>query len=238
MKHEGQTKPESGALSVNSAPVHPPSFLKPFVGKTPAQFLGKYYSQKKVEAAAGIMSGLVPDFGVPVPDWAREASKQFWKYYGFPKNCNPLESARDLGLMIGMLEHWMKHPEPAPKSLVEKLLSKTGPKFIAFITKGVVLHFSHREKSEFHAGAHQATEILAKLENPKHLEMQKLAPIYLVVSVAWRELESLKTHADREDWLRAKDVIKDNVTSREVYQAFGIIGLPGAKPGRPKLTEF
>jgi hypothetical protein len=236
---EEQTEKQAGSdmICVANPPDKVPAFLKPFVGKTAAQFLGKFFPQKTIEAMGGFISGIAPNFGVDVPEWARESSKQFWKYYGFSKNFDASESVRDFGVFAGLVEHFVRNPQPEPKSLVDKFLTKAAPKFIKFLTEKAIADLSALQKSEYYAGQHRASEIISKMETPTYLDMVKLAPLYLVVSVAWKKIQSFDTHYEREKWLRTEKVIKENVTSREVYQAFDVIGLPGAKPGRPKHPE-
>jgi hypothetical protein len=67
--------------------------------------------------------------------------------------------------------------------------------------------------------------------------MVKRAHVYLVLATAWRKVETFNTHAERERWLGTEKVIGDNFSTRELYQIFGLIGLLGAEPGRPKKSE-
>ena len=221
--------------------------MRPFIGSCPAEVLGKFFPPKAIEAMGGLVSGIFPNFGVTVPEWARQASYQFWKHYGFSKGFNPFVSPKDFGVLIGLMEHCIRKPSPKPKSHVERLFDKATPKMLSFFANKLISDLSDLEKSQFYAGKHGAAEIFAKLENPSHLDMVTLAPVYLVISVAWKEIESCDTHAERIQWLKAKKVVKkvaigDEVdkytpSDRVLYQAFETIGLPGAKPGKPKPVQ-
>ena len=234
----------SHELCVSNPPQTVPHFMRPFIVKNAAEFFQKHFPQKTVEAIGGLISGIVPNFGVDVPDWVRQASYQFWKYYGFPKNFNAYESVQDFGVLVGMIEHCIRYPQLEPKSFVEKLLTKTAPKLVSFLAEKCLCDLSDLEKAQFYTGKHQAAEIMSKIDSQNHLDMIAIAPVYLVISVAWKEIESCGTHADRIQWLKAKKVIKKITTGDEVdkytpsdrvvYQAFETIGLPGAKSGKPK----
>ena len=221
-----------------------PPFMRPFIGDSPAAVLGKFFPPKTVEAMGGLVSGIFPNFGVTVPEWARQASYQFWRQYGFSKGFNPFASPKDFGVLIGLMEHCIHKPSLKPKSHVERLFDKATPKMLSFFADQLTSDLSDLEKSQFYAGKHKAAEIFAKVENPDHLDMALLSQVYLVISVAWKEIESCETHAKRIQWLKDKKVIKLVTTNDEagkyvpsdrgVYQAFETIGLPTGKPGNPK----
>jgi hypothetical protein len=215
-----------------------PAWAKPFVGRTVAEFLGRYIPRPKLEAMAGAMFGLV-DLGIEIPEWAKNSSRQFWKNYVGNRQLNPKESAEDLGVIVIMVGEFTQGnlacSQPvAPPSKLEKFFSRIAKKFYSLLMQEVVSKLSHEEKAQFYTGCATGEQMVAQIKNPDHLVMVKLAPLYLVVSLAWRKIQWFETHAAREKWLRDEKVIKDNVTSREVYQVFSIIELPGAKPGHPK----
>jgi hypothetical protein len=224
-----------------------PPFMRPFIGNSPAEVLGKFFPPKAIEAMGGLVSGIFPGFGVQVPEWVRQASYQFWKYYGFSKGFSPFASPKDFGVVIGLLDHAIRKPLPEQKSSVEKLVAKALPKMVSFLADKVTSDLSDLEKAQFYTGKHEAAKIFAKVENPNHLDMQALAKVYLVISAAWKEFEACDNHAARIEWLKAKKVIKKDTSADEVdkykpsdralYQAFETIGLPGAKPGKPKQTQ-
>lgn len=218
-----------------------PIWAKPFVGRTPAQFLEIYIPRKKVEALAGMMFAFA-DLGVTLPEWTQNASMQFWKNFIGNKPLRMTESTEDFGVFMVMLEWFIQNPrafqsEAEPQSKLQNFLGGIAKRVYSLLKQKVVTNFSHAERAQFYMGCSRGEEILAKMRNPDHLAMVKLALLYLAVSVAWREIAEFETHAAREKWLRDGQAIKPNVSSREVYQAFQIINLPGAKPGKPKQIE-
>jgi hypothetical protein len=228
-----------------------PVWARPFIGKTPAQFLQKFIPRVKLEALAGAMFAFC-DLGVTIPKWAQNASMQFWKNYIGNKPLRPTESAEDFGVLLVILEKFIKghliQPQTvAPTSKLEIFLSKIAKKVYSLLMREVESKLSHEEKSQFYAGCARGEQILARMQNSNFLDMMPLAPVYLVVAVAWKEIESLDTHAKRIQWLKDNKVIKMITTGdeagkyvpsdRSVYQAFDIIGLLGAKPGKSEKAE-
>ena len=224
-------------------PVEPignvPLVFRPFVGKTPAQFLGKYIAHEKLEMIAGAMSGFT-DLGVSVPEWAKKASFQFWKNYIGNQPLEPFKSAGDFGVFVKILEFYMQgnfeEPKPfKPPSKLEKFLSGIAGRVYSLIMKKVVLDFSDQEKADFYAGFVRASALLEKLQNPDHLAMVRRAKVYLIIATAWKQIEGFKTNAERERWL--VEAKAGFLSSSEYYQIFKLIGLSGATPGRPKKLE-
>lgn len=212
--------------------------LKQFEGKSPAQFFGEYLSPGQLEALAGIMFGLV-DIGVPIPEWAKRASRQFWKFY-VRRQLDPMQSAEDAGVIHRVIEHFAQQPAPQPQSTLEKrimLAAMPAAKPGSEEMQKAALLLPPEEAAKFFAGRARAEKIIEKLQNPDYLKMVKLAPIYSAVAIRWKQFLTYSTHADREKWLRDEKVIGENVSSREVYQAFARIELPGAERGRPKKSE-
>jgi hypothetical protein len=243
-----------------------PAIFKPFVGKTPAQFLEKYIAREKVEALAGAMFGFT-DLGVAIPNWAKKASIQFWKNYVGDKPLEPLKSAEDFGVFVKLLElytqgHFDETKPDKPPSKLEKFLSGIAGKVYSLLMKKIVSDFSDSEKSQFYAGCVRAGKIVEKMQNPNYLDMIKRAKVYLIIAAAWRQIERFKTHAERERWLQSLIEEKEptftngakreiwlqtdegikfsakRLSSREFYDIFQIIELPGATPGRPKNLEI
>ncbi len=96
---------------------------------------------------------------------------------------------------------------------------------------------SPEETAKFYAGRARGDKILEKLNNPHHLDMVKIAHIYLITAAAWKKFESFKSGGEAIRWLRSQKVIGDNVSEREVYQVFQRIKLPLSKPGRPQTAK-
>ena len=258
-------------LSKNVDGVEPiekvPAIFKPFAGKTPAQFLAKYIHREKLEAMAGAAAGFV-DLGLPIPEWTKNASCQFWKnYIGDRPPLDPSKSAEDFGVMVEMIRRYIlgdfngRKPITSP-TILEKFCDKIAGKFCSIIIEKAIPTLSNEEKSQFYAGCARAEKIIERLQDTKTIEMVKRANVYLLIATAWRQIESLKSHAERERWLRPlleekepkfkSDVERElwvhgtegkkfsakRLSSREYYDIFQIVGLPGAAPGRPKNSEI
>lgn len=220
-------------ISIENVPI----FLRPFNVTSPAAFLRKHFPEVVVERMAGFISGFGLEIGVELPEWVRNASKQFWKNY-FPESFRPTESVKDFGVLSKFLEEYAKHGTKNKQTHpIEKLMVRVAKSLWSFLMQRVISTFNDQENSDYYAGRVFADEIIKRLDDPNYLQMVKLAKLYMVVSVAWRKIESFATHAERERWLRSEEVIGESVTSREVYQAFDRIGLPAARRGRPKKLE-
>lgn len=232
-----------------------PAVLKPLANvKSTAEFLQKYIPREQVERLAGAMYGIA-DMGVWLPEWAKKASCQFWKNYFDKTPLDMLHSAEDFGVMLKMFEVFSNDFTVMPKSLcnwpkLEKFLGKIAHKVFSLCMDKVVTQFSDLEKSQFYAGRAKAEKIIERLNNPEYLKMVKRAKVYLAVAATWRQIESMETNAAREEWLRsflewhdAKTSERENkfstaqLSSRDFYDIFQIIDLPGAAPGRPKKSE-
>jgi hypothetical protein len=214
-----------------------PAIFKPFVGKTPAQFLEKYIAREKLEALAGAMFGFT-DIGVAIPEWAKKSSIQFWKNYVGNKPLDPFKSAEDFGVFVKMLELYMQgdfvEPVKTPSKL-EKFLSGIAGRVYSIVMKKIVSDFSDEENLQFYTGCVRAKQIIEKMKNPNYLDMIRRAKAYLIIATAWRQIEGFKTNAEREKWLDKADA--GFLSSSEYYQIFKLIDLPGAAPGRPKKLE-
>jgi hypothetical protein len=248
MKTNSKNQPATPALWANNEdwiePVKKvPAFIKPFMVDTPAQFLEKYIAREKLEALAGASYGFT-DLGMEIPEWAKNASCQFWKNYIEKAPLRPRESVEDFGVLAVMMEkftqgHFIPPQSITPPSKLEKFLSGIAKRVFFLLKEKIVSRLSHDEKAQFHKGCARGEKIIARMQNPNYLDMIQLAPVYLAVAVMWRKIESFDTHADRIQWLKANKVIKKFTThdevdkyvpsDRVVYQAFDTIGLPTGK---------
>ena len=225
-----------------------PVWAKPFIGKTPAQFFEIFIPRKKVEALAGLMFA-IGDLGVPLPDWVKNASMQFWKNFIGKRPLRITESVEDFGVLVFIIEQFVKgqFDEPQPvksQSKLSRFVSSIAKKAYLVLSQEVVSKLTHEEKVQFYSGCVRGKKIIDALQNQNHLDMVPLASVYLVIAVAWREIEDFKDHAARIHWLKVNKVIKkiashDEVekyvpSDRSIYQAFVTIGLPVEIPkGKP-----
>jgi hypothetical protein len=214
-----------------------PEPLKQFEGKTARElFLGNGATSQQADGMGGLVYGFIGEFGIPIPDFAKQASKQFWKNY-LGKDFNPQENIKDAGAVSRLLELMGGDCNVKPESkLAKKVLSAAIP-MAGFLEKEARA-LSAVETAKFYAGRARAEKVWEKIKNPDYLKMIKRAPLYLVLAVAWREFEKFKSQAEAERWLRDQKVIGENFDSSEVRAVFRLIGLRyGSKRGRPKKTK-
>lgn len=211
-----------------------PAELQIFAGKTPAQMFACSYTPEQVEKLAAMMVGIGFDIGIPLPEFARAASKQFWKYY-FGNNFNPNNSIKDFGQMTKLFDLANELPKSGEKKPFDELLLKALPVFVQMITKGIE-GLPDEEKANYFAGRAKGKRVIEKLDSD-YLKMVKRAPIYLLIAAAWRIFEAFKSQAEAERWMRANKIIGRNFESSEIRAVFRQIGLRYRGQGRPKKSE-
>lgn len=204
-----------------------------FDNKTHAQYFMEHgYSLQQVEGMAGAVSGLIGSLGVEIPEFAKKASKQFWKYL-IGKELNISDSIEDLGVMSGIAELHVKNPASTPKSELEKHVWEFAIPMVQELEKAVRA-MSPNETAQFYVGRARAASFLEKTSNPDYLKMVKRAPIYIIIAIVWRRFEQFTSQAEAERWLRSEKIIEANVDSSEVRAVFRLLGLRYRGPGRPK----
>jgi len=214
-----------------------PPALKQFDGKTPRElFLGHGVTQQQVESTAAMVHGFIGDFGIPIPDFAKKASKQFWKNF-LGKRFDPQTDIENAGVISRLLELMgMDAKAWSHSTLGKKVMPAAKP--LADTMQNVALTLSTENTAKFFAGRARAEKIFLNLNSPDYIKMIKRAPIYITLAVAWREFEKLQSQAEAERWLRDKQVIGKNFDSGEVRAVFRVVGLSyGKKPGRPKKIK-
>jgi hypothetical protein len=236
------TKEQSEELKAPSAPL--PSnqaddlsaCVKQFEGKTAAQISAAILPNVEPEFVPSLMCGLGVDMKMAIPDWAKKASRQFWKYY-FGRELDLAKSVEDRGAFTRCMEAITRDIEGQ---------QPTEPQhpFVAFIrTFGNplvnALEKEARNKppkapAKFYVGRVRGEEAFEKIRNPEYLKMVKRAPIYFSLCTHWQKFKTFTSHAEAERWLRAEKIIDSKVNSREVSAVFTGVGLPSRGPGRPK----
>jgi len=213
------------------------AYLKRFEGKTPRQFVEEMFPNGNPEAIMGHLSGLGLDFGVPIPQWAKAASNQFWQYYFRKKK--PLDvtnSIEDKGAMASFMEDVIKEvsaKEPVPHP-VDAMIRNIGSEMISAMEKDA-REKNRQDTANFYIGRIRGGEAYENIKNPEYLKMLKRAPIYLSLCMCWQEFQKFESKAEAERWLRKHKIISQDVNSREVMAVFSIVHFnPRGRPGRPK----
>jgi hypothetical protein len=210
--------------------------LEQFEGKTPTEVIKMLFPNLKNELLAGLLFGFGLDLGIPLPDWAKSASVQFWKYFvgtGF----HPLRSSKDTGVLIGLMEGIAKHRPFDQSNQYETWIKNLLPMFFEAANKQVQ-NLSVEEAAKFYSGRARSGKVVEKVTNPSYLKMLKRAPIYWAVALRWEQFQFFTSQAEAERWLRAEKVIGEAIDTREVRAAFTVIGLRYRGPGRPKKSEI
>ncbi len=210
-----------------------PAELKMFVTNTPAELLGKYFTQEQAEKMAGMMSGMGYEVGIDVPEFARNASKEFWKYF-YRSGFNPVASQRDFGTLTKSLDAAGQVPSRRKKTDFEISMLRVLPVLFPLWEKELAA-LPDEEKAEYYAGRVEGKKVINKF-NADYIRMVKRARIYLFISMLWRLFEEFKSMAEAGRFLRECKIINDKVSSDEVRAVFRQIGLRYRGPGRPKRT--
>jgi hypothetical protein len=214
-----------------------PEPLKQFDGKTPREFfLGQGVTPQQIDGAAGMVHGFVGDFGIPIPNFAKEASKQFWKNF-LGKDFNPQTSVENAGVVSRLLELIGISSASRPQSPLEKKIIPAAEP-LSDILQNEARKLTTVETAEFYAGRARADTIWEKMNDQNYMKMVKRAPLYSALAIAWTEFEKFHSQGEAERWLRDKKIIGQNFDSGEVRAVFRIVGLNyGKRPGRPKKTK-
>jgi len=212
-----------------------PADLEQFEGKTPLQIIKMIVPNVKDEPFAAVCSGFGLDLGIAIPEWARRASGQFWKYF-VGTDFDPMYDPEDLGILVGLIDGVTKaqllDQDNKFKPWIENLL----PVFLD-TTNNEVKNSPAGEAAKYYSGRAKSYKIVDRVTNPDYLKMIKRAPIYLAVAAFWQRFQSFATQAEAERWLRSEAIIGNTIDSREVRAAFAVVGLKYRGPGRPKKTE-
>jgi len=201
-----------------------------------AVFLDGGLSPQQVSAIAGFIYGFVGDIGNPIPEFAKQASKLYWRNF-LRKGFDPNENVEDAGVVSRLIELATGKPPLEPPTAIEEKVLPAG-KPAAEIMDKAARELPAAETAKYYAGRAQAELIWEKLDNPDYLKMNKRASVYVTLAMVWNEFEKLNSQAEAERWLRDKDVIGKKFDSGEVRAVFRLVGLRyGSKPGRPKKIK-
>ena len=191
---------------------------------------------EKLAGFAGTFSGLGLDLGVPVPEWAKAASKEFWKGMGFDFLTVFKSHIWQIGKLVGLVDHAHKNDKP----------SKPEQAAFAFAqhTKAEVVNASPDELLEFAKARKDSAKIFEKAQG-----MSQRTIIFGIIAAGWREVEKFESSKDFYYWLMTLKnsdgpyTLARATDSREIRKICNRIGLQFQNqwtvpnPGHAKKTE-
>jgi hypothetical protein len=175
---------------------------------------------KHIEGTAGIFSGFRLDLGVPIPEWAKAASRKFWDGMGFEFLTTFEGQASQIGKLVGLGDIIPKNDDP---SKIERTLEA-----FSHQAKKEAVNASPEEHFEFAKGRKEAPKIIEKIQG-----VSQRTKIYAIIAGGWREVEKFESTEDLYLWLMtlkntdaaAEYTIARNTKSREIRKICNRIGL-------------
>jgi hypothetical protein len=175
-----------------------------------------------IESSAGLFAGFGIDLGVPLPDWVKAASERGIQGLGCDflsevKNAEPVA----LGTLVELAGLFPKDehptsPEAAFHQVVHYIKTESG-------------HLPRDEFKSFAAGRSAAPKKFEKLKSPTERTIA-----FLVIAVAWREVEKLGSRTKTYKWLKEQKIISPYTEWDEVKNWLKEINLPKGKAGAPR----
>jgi hypothetical protein len=181
---------------------------------------------KQIEAAAGFLSGFGLDLGVPIPEWAKAASRGFWEGNGFDFLTEFQGQESQIGKMVGLFDLAANPSKPDQAVQVLSKQAKQGVFAIAKLEKMEAVNSSPEKHFEFAKGRKEASEIVEKNQG-----MSQRTKIYGIIAQCWREVEKFESTEDLYLWLMTLKNPDGNCTiipktkSREIRKICNIINL-------------
>ena len=180
----------------------------------------------KMDKMAALLSGIELDLGVPIPFWAKTASKKFWEATGFDFLANLQDkngelSLSDIGKTVELMELMPKTISPTkPEQAMQALV-----KYV----KADALNLPAVKNMEFASGR---MNVVKKIERGNNLTQR--AKIYIMIAITWREIENFKSAGQLHNWLLKNGIIVPSTDPAETRKVCRLIGLKlREKAGRP-----
>lgn len=167
---------------------------------------------KQIEATSGFLSGFGLDLGVPVPEWAKAASRKFWDGVGFDFLTTFQGQASQMGKLVGLVEI-------APKN-IHSSEAKQAANALVQHEKTEAVNSPPDKHFEFAKGRKEAAKIVEKVQG-----MSQRAKIFAVIACAWREVEKLESAGQLHNWLLKNGVINPLTDPAETRKVCRLIGL-------------
>lgn len=189
------------------------------------QLLGLRENEK--EWLGGLLSGLGIDVGVAVPDWAKNASRNFFELIGF--NLEPQCEADlpgNLGLIVGMAS---RQPPDMPQEHASIVNSMS-----EFLLNIAATHATEQEAIRFNNARPEAEQTVELLKQP-HRRMKA----FLYIAVGWQTVASFESAGELHRWLGKLGAVEefgDPASTRNICREIGL-RIRDGKPGRPRRTK-
>ncbi|HXT13803.1 MAG TPA: hypothetical protein VN873_19800 [Candidatus Angelobacter sp.] len=146
------------------------ALIKQFEQKTPLEHLRILAPELPDDQLAGLFAGLGMNLGIPMPDWAIAASKQFWKYF-VGADFDPFKSPQHAGVLVGLAEQMMAiSPQPEPQQFgtwIKPLLAW----FLEESSKDAQ-KLTPADAAKFHTGRAKSAAVVAALEMEESLQCE------------------------------------------------------------------
>lgn len=172
---------------------------------------------KQIEAAAGLLSGFGLDLGVPVPEWAKAASRKFWEGNGFDFLTAFQGQASQMGKLVRLVEIAPKNGHSSKaKQAAQALVQRE---------KTEAVNSPPEKHFEFAKGRKEAAKILEKVQG-----MSQRTKIFEIIAACWREVEKFNSTEELYNWLMSlknpdgEYIIARSTDSREIRKICERIG--------------
>lgn len=222
MKTKSTIKPKHTAKSAPARETTPTAL-------SPAQFIlsqfpGAESSPAARAALAAMFSGSGIDFGVTVPEWAKQTAKLYYTLRQWTQFQKPLTnlSPNEAGKFVGSWEISPKAENERPevtmmidaycKAMRQAATDATPDDCIAF-----------------HKGRKAAQEMADKAKDPS----ERTTALYAIM-MNWPEIEKLGSRMKTYKWLKDKRLISPGTDWDEVKDWLAEINLPKGKAGAPR----
>jgi len=206
-----------------------PASAKPPVDLSPAQYILKMYpgaesSPAARAALAALFSGSGIDFGVIVPEWAKQAAKHYlasrqWTQFQKPlTNLTPNEAGKFVGLWE--LSPKAKNEPPEITMMIEAYCKAM---------KEATTDADPDDCIAFHTGRKDAQKIIEKAG-----DASERSTAFGSITNNWPKIEKLGSRIKTYKWLKDNSVISAYTEWDEVKKWLAEINLPKGKAGAPR----
>lgn len=183
---------------------------------------------------AGLLAGIGVDFGEPLPEWAKQASKRFWNAtdLSFVGKPSPEATPEDFGKLIGCCETMLKDGAGA---IIPPQFSRAFEALCQH-AKSAINDDPPEVARDFHNGRTKARKIADKAN-----DMNVRTQIFLFIACCWQTVEKFSGQVELWNWLVKKDAAGKSMVDefayadpyRELRTICKLIGLRFRKKHKP-----